>query len=146
MLRRQQISIPLPSGARASDDITFLTSNQLEHIVVSAQVASDRWLIPRKELPRRPKPSRLGESIILFELFMDRFLACVYAEGVISLWDLGSRLGKEYHTTWLGIVKPDEGLSWSSAAAVADEDGGILIVVTKTGGWVFPLSTPFSAT
>lgn len=134
LLRHQQTHLPLPIGARSTDDTQALTQNQLEHIVRSSHITSMRWLDTRPEHPFRPRPSRLGESIILFEIFLERYLVCIYAEGVISVWDLGSPFNRDTRALWLGAIKPAESLSWSSAAAAGDDDVSVFVAVTKAGG------------
>lgn len=111
----------------------LLTGNEIERVVITAQTISRRWLRPRLEQPLRPKPSRLGESIILFELVLEQYLLCIYAEGFICLWDIGAPFDCATRVSWTGLLKPEEELSWSSAA-VTENGENVHVAVTKTGG------------
>jgi hypothetical protein len=133
-----QSYLPLPRGARYHDDLGNMTAGQIEQVVRSAYERNRRWPAPRLHPPMRPRPSKLGETILLFEIMADRWLLCVYAEGTIALWDTQPSHGT---VAWRGLVKLSEDLSWSSAAAASGDDLSITLVVTKTGGYAFS-STP----
>lgn len=129
-----QNDLPFPMGARETDDTTGFTSSQLEHFVLSAETVSRKWLQQRTEQPLRPKLYQFGEAIILFEVVLEHYLLCVYAEGFLSLWDIGAPFSRSAgQATWIGVIKTEEGLSWSSAALVEDV-GSVYVAVTRTGG------------
>lgn len=134
LLNVKQKELPFPIGAREMDDITGFTSSQLEHLVLSAETVSRKWLQPRAEQPLRRKPYQFGEAIILFEVVLERYLLCAYAEGFLSLWDIGVPFScSAGQLTWMGVVKTEDASSWSSAALVEDVDS-VYVAVTKTGG------------
>ncbi|KAF8074621.1 hypothetical protein FPV67DRAFT_1474212 [Lyophyllum atratum] len=95
-LRQQQKPLPLPShlspsvglgGHSPSDPSSELPDSILESGVVSAYRIARSWAQPRTHQPINltPKP---GDSLLSFEIFLDRWLLCAYSEGLVYLWDI----------------------------------------------------------
>ncbi|KDQ50750.1 hypothetical protein JAAARDRAFT_41839 [Jaapia argillacea MUCL 33604] len=131
LIHHQQNYLPFPPGARSSDPLTQLTSAELEKLVISASLVERSWLLPRETSARRFTP-KLGQHILAFELFLDRFLLCVYSEGVVAVWDLDDTSGVEDSP---GLCRACIRLTgprpWGSASACLDvEEDSILVGVT----------------
>ncbi|KAF8056058.1 hypothetical protein FPV67DRAFT_1397803, partial [Lyophyllum atratum] len=93
-LRRQQKTLPLPSHLSTSvalhspsEPSCELPDSILESGVVSAYRIARSWAQPRTQQPIKltPKP---GDSLLSFEIFLDRWLLCAYSEGLVYLWDI----------------------------------------------------------
>jgi hypothetical protein len=79
----------------------------------------------------------MAESILLLDVFDDRWLVCVYVEGVITVWDLGPPYARNVDTVFCGVIQLPEDFSWSCVAAAADHSSNrITLALTKTGGCV----------
>lgn len=132
--------IPLLLKWRANPNAMLLTNN-VEHIVAATSAVSRRWIQPREGPARRLNPSRMAEAILLLDVFYDRWLVCVYVEGVIAIWDLGPPYAR-CDTVFCGTVQVPEEFSWSCVASATDIlTGFITIALTKTGGYAC-LPTP----
>jgi hypothetical protein len=125
---------PLPLQWRADLD-AILLADDVESIAAATSAISRRWTQSREGPARRLKPSRMAETILLLDVFYDRWLVCVYVEGVITVWDLGPPYARSCDTAFCGVVQVPEDFSWSCVAAAIDKSsGGITIALTKTGG------------
>lgn len=93
VLHRQQHeqNLPLPSFTYHPLALVKISTSELEAITASAYQVDRSWLSPRDSgidqaaRSLRPKPA---QYLLSLDLFLDRWLLCVYGEGVVSLWDL----------------------------------------------------------
>lgn len=90
---RQNRHLPLPSYLHSPSLLVETPTTSLESAIRSAHKVSKSWLLPRAT-NIHPAAENLhptpGQHLILLEIFSDRWLLCVYAEGSVSLWDLDS--------------------------------------------------------
>lgn len=99
LLRVQSRRLPLhiPKSNRTLSD---LQPTEIERLVLSAHHIDRTWLLPRQGLisPYLSSKSSLGScsdnvsgdfrSISSMDIFFDRWLVCIYCEGIVELWDL----------------------------------------------------------
>ncbi|GLB43285.1 hypothetical protein LshimejAT787_1301860 [Lyophyllum shimeji] len=95
-LRRQQEALPLPPRFSApvdprapSESFAEPLTHLLESDVIRAHRIARSWARPRIRGPTKLTPTP-GDSLIILEIFLDRWLLCAYAEGFACLWDLGA--------------------------------------------------------
>jgi hypothetical protein len=120
-----------------ADPSAMLLADNIEHVAAATAAISWRWKQPREGPARKLKPSRMAEAILLLDVFYDRWLVCVYVEGVITVWDLGPPYARNCDTVFCGVVPVPQDFSWSCvAAAMHTSSEGITLALTKTGGYV----------
>ncbi|KZT21192.1 hypothetical protein NEOLEDRAFT_1139827 [Neolentinus lepideus HHB14362 ss-1] len=136
IIRRQQRYLPLPPGARAHDSLADFTSSHLESIVTKAYNVERTWRIPRQSILKKFAP-HFGSFILALELFLDRWLLCVYSEGVIALWDLKKKPDIELESSGSckSCIKLLGNRPWTSSVSCLDADNdGIIVATTRTEG------------
>ncbi|RDB23383.1 hypothetical protein Hypma_008925 [Hypsizygus marmoreus] len=92
LLHRQYATLPLPSHLRRlieSEDPTLL---DLPHLALVPEVRfahriAQSWTQPRRDRPVKLEP-KTANSLLGFEVFLDRWLLAAYGEGIVQLWDI----------------------------------------------------------
>lgn len=123
ILHRQQFYLPLPRGARASDDLTKYSPSELELIARKASKADRDWFQPRGDDPHSLR-SR-GDSIVYIELFLDRWLVVVYGMSIVGIWDIERRSDKLCTSLQLS-----GGMCMSSIASYDSREHAIIVAIT----------------
>lgn len=97
----------------------------LEALVISNELVEALWLVPRQSAPVQLSKKH-GELLIGLEIFLDRWILAIYADGFINIWDI-----HETNTRW-GCVHTGNDKTTSYQAALDDSEEKLLIVITKT--------------
>jgi hypothetical protein len=103
LIYRQSTVLPLPkdfrdiehaatieqlTAAAESTELGGYSAEKLQETVLNNERIRHRWLRHRIKQPRMINPPLKGGGTILgLELFLDKWLLVIYAEGHISLWD-----------------------------------------------------------
>ncbi|EPQ56745.1 hypothetical protein GLOTRDRAFT_121088 [Gloeophyllum trabeum ATCC 11539] len=136
IIRRQQQYLPMPPGARAQDSLAEYTSSELESIATKAYHIERTWKRPRQTPLKRFTP-HFGSFILALELYRDRWLLCVYSEGVVALWDLEKRPEAEMESSasCRACIRLRGNRPWTSSVSCLDaDDSGIIVATTRTEG------------
>ncbi|KAF9448928.1 hypothetical protein P691DRAFT_813357 [Macrolepiota fuliginosa MF-IS2] len=110
---------------------------ELEHAVVTTHRIARAWPCPRSP-PLKAHP-RLGDMLFMLEMYLDRWLLVIYAEGLVYLWDtqanpmtppgrLGTTSRARICAKLMDEDKDRQG-RWTSCAAQVTEDGQKLVVL-----------------
>jgi hypothetical protein len=148
MTNERSIWVQLAIQYQGIMPMTIAYASRVEHIICmdTANLRSDviqairthqRWSKPRTQPILKHKSPSEAESIIFLDIFHDRWLVCVYVEGIIDIWDLGHPHALPKDIILVGSVSFQEELSWSCVMAARDNSrSNILLALTKTGGYV----------
>lgn len=118
----------------------------VEHAVVTTHRIAEAWPQIRRPLPLKIQP-RMGDMLFLLEMFLDRWLLVVYAEGLVYLLDTVSDPMVQPGRSTTGsrakicaklvATDPEGHAVWTSCAAQTSEDGQKLVILLNTKpGWV----------
>lgn len=149
MLQYQKHGLKLPLLPLV-DDPTWLTEVhviELEQQVTLAYKTQEFWLLPRAPFlsngsqPLQPRNGQKLKDILSIDILLDRWLLCVYAEGIIYLWDLvpSENDTDPSHTTPRKLCATIDrtqaemrGQLWRSCVTTADIDGKSILLVCMT--------------
>lgn len=101
MLHGQKNYAPLPTHLQNPSSWTHLSSDELEIVVRRLHEIHRTWLLPRSTyfLPGHDESCVLdplfsnddgARTIYSIEIFLDRWLLCIYHEKLVEMWDLDS--------------------------------------------------------
>ncbi|KIM88167.1 hypothetical protein PILCRDRAFT_249622 [Piloderma croceum F 1598] len=139
--QKYDLNLPLPRYTHELSSLLEIPTSKLEEVAVSAYNVHRRWLVPRSlaTTPKlNPKP---GLFLLSLEIFLERWLLCVYCEGNISLWDIGtpSSTGRNEEGRSPGSFcvrhqrSTARGLNaWSSCAAAVDVSEQAIVLACMT--------------
>ncbi|KAI8985533.1 hypothetical protein BD414DRAFT_57433 [Trametes punicea] len=142
ILREEAPRLPLPRHIRNALSWTRLSSQDLMSVVRRLRRVDQTWLFPRTHyfVPGHRLSCALdpvydnddgARSIYSLDIFLDRWLLCVYQEKLVEIWDLDSVL----HDPHKPILCTSHGISgsgsFSSAITHLDEESKILTVAVS---------------
>lgn len=142
MLRTQSRSLPFPYYLRSPSSWTSLTSEQIQTAVRRLHIVDDTWLLSRSTyfVPGHSASCALdpvfmnddgSRTIYSINIFLDRWLLCIYHEKLVELWDLDSVFDNP-HKPVLCTSQQLKGVgSFSSAITHIDEQGEILTIAVS---------------
>ncbi|KAI0917874.1 hypothetical protein AcV5_002701 [Taiwanofungus camphoratus] len=153
LLQCQQYQLPLPASAVRDIPafIASLSSEELEHLVISNDLTDRTWLLPRHppiSLNLSPCCSVQSQykvedggtkTILLIEVFLDRWLLSVSHERLVEVWDLHP--GASWTNKWrdgnipptLHISRrlPGTSMFLSCTACLNEDDNTLILAVTS---------------
>lgn len=97
LVQKQRGRIPLPPDAR--ENLDEWTSDALETLVLLNELVDSLWLVPRQSAPVKLNEKMRNKSLIGLEIFSDRWVLAVYADGFVNLWDTEERWSCSMHTS-----------------------------------------------
>lgn len=137
LLAKQRLKYPVPPWLNpASSSSVPLSSVDLERAVLATHRVAQAWPQARP-VPFRVQP-RQGDMLLWLEIFIDRWLLVVYAEGLAYLWDTvsdpmappGSLSTNSRIRICAKLVDEHENRArWTSCAAQVSDGGEKLIVL-----------------
>ncbi|KAF5359994.1 hypothetical protein D9758_007639 [Tetrapyrgos nigripes] len=168
LLEQQRHVYPLPAqyyeplSGHLSPSVLDLSSSNIEDLVTSNILIDDLWLVPRQNDPinlclspsglkrenegDEGEPLKLKQGVLLLgvEMFLDRWVLGVYADGWLNLWDANEFTGVSGHCNC--NETGEQGQAWTSchvspagwdrltsyAATLDAKKEKILIALTKT--------------
>ncbi|PIL25185.1 hypothetical protein GSI_13074 [Ganoderma sinense ZZ0214-1] len=142
MLRAQSRSLPLPYHLKNPSSWMPLASEQIQRTVRRLHIVDHTWLLPRSTyfVPGHSSSCALdplfmnedgSRTIYSIDIFLDRWLLCIYHEKLVELWDLDSVLDNP-HKPVLCTSQQLKGVgSFSSAITHIDEQGQVLIIAVS---------------
>ncbi|KAL0572426.1 hypothetical protein V5O48_009544 [Marasmius crinis-equi] len=81
-----------------------LSAKAVEDIVVMNSLIDDLWSLPRETELRKLEPKR-GECLLGLEVFLDRWVLAVYADGYLNIWDLAQEDGTGCRWAYTRMVR-----------------------------------------
>ncbi|KXN86742.1 hypothetical protein AN958_09733 [Leucoagaricus sp. SymC.cos] len=149
LLANQRSNYPIPPWldfSKSPASLRSISQVDLERAVVTIQRVARAWR-RKRPTPLRVQP-RLGDMLLTLEMFLDRWLLVVYAEGLICLWDTASKsmlpLGTSGTTSRAKFCarlvdeNEDRQTRWTSCAAQLSDDSQKLVILCN----IDPLPTP----
>ncbi|KAI0766655.1 hypothetical protein BD413DRAFT_569414 [Trametes elegans] len=142
LLRQQQKRLPFPHHISEPSKWAHLSTSSLTSVVRRLRVVEHTWLSERTHyfVPGHRMSCSLdpifdnddgARSIYTVEIYLDRWLLCVYHEKIVELWDLDSVL----HDPHKPIVCTSQNVrgtgSFSSASTHLDEENSILTIAVS---------------
>ncbi|KAI0369106.1 hypothetical protein BV20DRAFT_410908 [Pilatotrama ljubarskyi] len=142
ILRRQGHRLPLPRHIADSSTWTHIPSTHLEAIVQRLHTVECTWLSPRTHYfaPGHRQSCALdpifdnddgARSIYSLEIFLERWLLCIYHEKLVEIWDLDSVLHNPHKALLCTSQNIKGNGSFSSAITHLDEDTNLLTVAVS---------------
>ncbi|KAF8799248.1 hypothetical protein BYT27DRAFT_7202411 [Phlegmacium glaucopus] len=144
LFEKQRQYLPLPHDLLHQEDphLTNHPSSLIESIVRQAQLAANVWPRLRTTVPRKLEREGPGSTLIGMEMFLDRWLVVVYAEGVAYLYDTQptptiNLQGEKNHQVAVlrGCLALETGI-WASYACSLDLMANKLVFVIAPSYWV----------
>ena len=142
ILREQRCCLPLPSHLNHPPSWISLSSSDTEALVRHLHIVNRTWLLPRSQyfVPGHRKgclldPAREdndgARTIYSINVFLDRWLLCIYHEKMVEIWDLDS-VARDPHKPVLCTSQRIEGEgSFTSAITHLNEEDDILTVAVS---------------
>ncbi|OJT11205.1 hypothetical protein TRAPUB_12249 [Trametes pubescens] len=142
ILRREGEHLPLPRHIADLSSLVQLSSAQLEAVVRRLCTVNRTWLLSRTHYfsPGHRQSCALdpifdnddgARSIYSIEIFLDRWLLCIYHEKLVEIWDLDSVID-DPHKPILCTSQNIRGAgSFSSAITHLDEDSNLLTIAVS---------------
>ena len=142
ILHSQSRYLPLPSHLGEPSTWTSLSTSEIESTVRRLHTVNRTWLLPRSAffVPEHVESCALdsasgnddgSRTIYSIDIFLDRWLLCIYHEKLVELWDLDSAF-REPDKPLLCTCQQLKGAgSFSSAITNLDEQNNVLTIAAS---------------
>lgn len=81
-------NLPLPPRFHDLSWLSGIEVSYLEQQVIAIHRTHYSWLLARDGPARQSLQPKVGQCLLSLNIFLDKWLLCVYAEGSISLWEI----------------------------------------------------------
>ncbi|KAJ4470181.1 hypothetical protein J3R30DRAFT_1235011 [Lentinula aciculospora] len=138
-IQKQRTRLPVPPNFRKG--LEDWSADALEALAISNELVDDLWLVPRESPPVELHNKR-GEILLGLEIFSDRWILAVYADGFMNLWDIGSPEEGEGPSRRWCFVHTGNDKTASFRAGLDDMGEKLLTVITRAhlpGTWAAAL-------
>ena len=138
--QKYDLDLPLPQYTYNPSSLLDMPTSKLEEVVVSAHRVHRSWLLRRSpdiHATARNLSPKPGQYLHSLDIFLDRWLLCVYYEGIVSLWDIGTSDGVGKEEEWQSpsrfcVLHQRLNLrgetAWSSCVTALDVGGQAIIL------------------